>query len=159
MEITTKSKTASKPQSLPPAERAPYYNLLRVHLQVIQWKKLMTTNADPLEWGWKVHQNFFAPISTDLEPAPKELLNLVCCNCKTTSWNTCGTNICFCQKNGLTCVAACGGCRGESCKNFGAETEDENEDRNLFEQLGTFTFDLCDTNFYIMDMAFMHLIQ
>ena len=48
MEITTKSKTASKPQSLPPAERAPYYNLLRVHLQVIQWKKLTTTNADPL---------------------------------------------------------------------------------------------------------------
>ena len=85
MEITTKSKTASKPQSLPPAKRAPYYNLLCVHLQVIQWKKLMTTNVDPLEWGWKVHHYFFAPRTTDLEPAPKELLNLVCCNCKTTS--------------------------------------------------------------------------
>ena len=63
------------------------------------------------------------------------------------------------KKNGLTCVAACGDCRGESCNNFGAETEGDNEDRNLFEQFGTFTFDLCDTNFYIMDMVFMHLIQ
>ena len=58
-----------------------------VHLQVIQWEALMTTNADPLERGWKVHQE------TDLEPAPKELLNFVRRNCKTTSRITCGTNL------------------------------------------------------------------
>ena len=83
MEITAKSKTAIKPQSLPPTERATYYHSLRVHLQVIQWKTLMTTNVDPLEWGWKVRQKFFAPIMTDLEPAPKELLNFARCNCET----------------------------------------------------------------------------
>ena len=54
MEITAKSKTAIKPQSLPPTERATLYHSLRVHVQVIQWKTLMTTNAAPLEWGWKV---------------------------------------------------------------------------------------------------------
>ena len=98
----------------------------------------MTTNADPFGWEWKVYQNLFAPIMTDLEPAPKELLNLVCCNCKTTSQNSCGTNLC--RKNGLTCVAACGDCRGESCNNSSVETEDDNEDRNLFEQFGNFYF-------------------
>ena len=51
MEITAKYKTATKPQSLPPTERATYYHSLRVHLQVIQWKTLMTTDADPLGWG------------------------------------------------------------------------------------------------------------
>ena len=85
MEINAKSKTAIKPQSLPPTERATYYHSLCVHLQVIQWKALMTTNADPLEGRWKVYQNFFAPIMTEQEPAPKELLNFVCCNCETIS--------------------------------------------------------------------------
>ena len=100
MEITAKSKTVIKPQSLPPTERATCYHSLRVHLQVIQWKTLMITIADRLEWGWKVHQNFFAPVMTNLEPAPKELLNFVRCNCKTTYQNTCGTNLCLCRKNG-----------------------------------------------------------
>ena len=85
MEITAKFKTAIKPQSLFPTERTTYFHSLRVYLQVIQWKMLMTTNADPLEWGWKVHQNFFAPMRTNLEPATTKLLNFVCCNCKTTS--------------------------------------------------------------------------
>ena len=140
MEITAKCKTATKPQSLPPTERATYYHSLRVHLQVIQWKTLMITDADPLGWRWKVHQNFFAPIITDLEPAPKELLNFVCCNCKTTSRNTCGTNLCSCRKSGLTCITACGDCRGESCNNSSTETEDDNEDRKLFELFENFYF-------------------
>ena len=51
MEITAKSKTAIKPQSLPPTERVIYYHSLRVYLQVIHdhWEAMMPTNADPLE--------------------------------------------------------------------------------------------------------------
>ena len=37
----------------------------------------MAANADRLEWEWKIHQNFFAQIMTDLEPVPTELLNFV----------------------------------------------------------------------------------
>ena len=37
-------------------------------------------------------------------------------------------------------VAACVDCSGESCNNSGAETEDDNEDRNLFEQFENFYF-------------------
>ena len=75
---------------------------------------------------------------TNLEPAPKALLNFVRCNCKAIFPNTCGTNLSSCRKNGLTCVAACGDCMGESCNNSCAETEDDNEDRNLFEQFENF---------------------
>ena len=56
-------------------------------------------------------------------------------------------------------MAACGDCRGESCNNSSAETDDDNEDRNLFERFENFTFHLCDTNFYRFDMVFTHLIQ
>ena len=85
MNITAKSKTAIASQSLPPTERATYYHSLRVHLQVTQWKTLITTNADPLEQGWKKHQNFFATVMIDLEPATEKLLNFVPYNYKTTS--------------------------------------------------------------------------
>ena len=134
MEITAKFKTAIKSHSLPPTEIASYYHSLRVYLQVIHWKALMTTNADPLEWEWKVYQNFFAVIIIDLEPAPKDLLNFVCYNCKITSRNTCGTNLCSCPKRGSTCVAECGDCRGQSCNKSSVETEDNSKDRNLLEQ-------------------------
>ena len=51
-------------------------------------------------------------------------------------WN----NLMLCRKNGLISVAACVDCSGESCNNSGAETEDDNEDRNLFEQFENFYF-------------------
>ena len=74
---------------------------------------------------------------TDLEPAPKELLNFVRCNCKTTFRKTCATNLRSCRKNG---VAARGDYSGENCNNSSAETEDDNDDRNLFGQFENFYF-------------------
>ena len=93
----------------------------------------MATNAGPLECVWKVHQNFFAPIMTDPEPAPKELFNFVCCN-------TYGTNLCSCTKNGLTCVAACGDCRGESCNNPSVETKTTMTTGTCLKQFENFYF-------------------
>ena len=158
MKITAKFKTAIKSQSLPPTERAFYYHSLRVYLQVIHWKALMTTNADPLEWEQKVYQNFFAAIIIDLESSPKDLLNFVRYNCKITSRNTQGTNLCSCPKSGSTCVAECVDCRGESCDKSCVETEDNSEDRNLFEQFENVTLNLCNMNF-IFGIVFMNLIQ
>ena len=78
------------------------------------------------------------------------------CNCKATSRNTCGKNLCSCRKNGVTCVDACGDCRGESFNNSSAETEDDRTGTCL-NDLRTFTFD--HVNFYRFDMVFMHLIH
>ena len=77
--------------------------------------------------GMESAPKIFCTNNDRLEPAPKELLNFVRCNRKTTPRNTCGINLCSCRKNGLTCVAACGDCRGESCNNSSAKTEHDNE--------------------------------
>ena len=107
-----------QPEKLPPTERAAHYHGLRVHLQVIEWTMLdETSNLDPKEWGWKSADGYLTPITTDKEIAPTELLKVIRCNCKTSSKNQCGTNICTCRKHGLKCMPACGGCHGESCNN------------------------------------------
>ena len=62
------------PQKLPPTARAAHYHSLRVHLQVILWKKLTTDSLDPLLWGWKLDSSELQPSITDLEPAPESLL-------------------------------------------------------------------------------------
>lgn len=46
-------------------------------------------------------------------PAPKPLLNMICCNCKKGCTNNCG-----CRKAGLKCSAVCNHCSGQSCENI-----------------------------------------
>ena len=73
-------------------------------------------------------------------PAPDDLMKVICCKCKSTSRNQCGTNLCSCRKNGLSRVSACEECRGVGCFNIidimGKEEEDHDEkERNLFYDL------------------------
>ena len=117
MEMVSLAKTSIDPQKLPPTERAAYFHSLRVHLQVILWKRLTNTDLDPEKWGWKLYDSALTPVMTDQEVAPESLLKFIRCKCKVSSRNPCGTNICSCRKNGLKCVTACGDCRGENCKN------------------------------------------
>ena len=44
------STTRPIPERLPPTERAAYFHVLRVHLQVVQWKTLMVTDINPQAW-------------------------------------------------------------------------------------------------------------
>ena len=118
MEMVASSRTSLDPQKLPPTERAAFFHSLRVHLQVILWKKLVNDHDDlnPEQWGWKLDGTMFAPITTDLAAAPENYLKFVRCKCKLSSKNPCGTNICSCHKNGLKCVTACGDCRGKALR-------------------------------------------
>ena len=124
------------PQKLPPTERAAHYHSLRVHLQVIMWKKLTSDHddLDPKQWGWKLDGKLVSPIMTDINAAPENLLKFVRCKCKLSSKNPCGTSMCSCRKHGLKCVTACEDCRGENCNNA-EEILDVEEDN--FEE-GTF---------------------
>ena len=106
------SKTMLDPQKLPPTEQAAYYHSLRVLLQVV---KLSIDILDPKQWGWKLNRSSFAPIMTDLESVPENLLKFMRCKCKLSSKNPCGSSLCLCCKNGLKCVAALGDCLGENC--------------------------------------------
>ena len=57
--------------------------------------------------------------------------------------------ICSCRRNGLTCVSACGDCRGIGCANKPEEVgendseskddyEDDYDDGNIFDMLSNF---------------------
>ena len=86
---------------------------LRVHLQVIIWKKLTSDDLDPKQWGLKLDGKVLNPIMTDIKAAPENLLKFVRCKCKLSSKNPCV----LMPKNGLKCVTACEDCQGESCNN------------------------------------------
>ena len=70
------------------------------------------------------------------DPAPEELLNVIRCNCKSTSRNQCGlrTN-CACLNNGLVCVTACGGCNGMDCCNSTRRDDLDEDDGNIFDNV------------------------
>ena len=74
MEMVSSSKASLDPQKLPPTERAAHYHSLRVHLQVIIWKKLSNNSLNPKQWGWKLEGSAFTPTMTDLNAAPDNLL-------------------------------------------------------------------------------------
>ena len=73
---------------------------------------------EPKDWGWKENGTTLSPILSDDVVAPEKLLKYVRCKCKLSAKNPCGGNTCLCRKNGLSCVAACGDCRGENCLNI-----------------------------------------
>jgi hypothetical protein len=117
MSLCATSISKPVPEKLPPTERAAYYHCLRTHLQVVQWKSLMTQNINAIDWGWVLEEGKLKPLSTDLEPAPADLLKVIRCGCKSSSKNPCSTNLCTCRRNGLHCVSACGDCHGDVCMN------------------------------------------
>ena len=53
----------------------------------------------PESWGWECTDAGFKPTTTDIAPAPQELLKIIRCNCATD----CTTTRCSCQKHGMKC--------------------------------------------------------
>jgi len=138
MELAATTSSTMRPERLPPTERAAFQHSLRVHLQVMTWKRLNVSQMEPCEWGWMVEKGRMTPFMTDIEPAPDDLLKYVRCKCKASSRIPCSTNLCSCQKSGLNCVTACRDCRGEECQNAApVHTEEDEilEDANNIETL------------------------
>ena len=143
-EMSASSKSV-KPEILPPTFEAARQHSLRVYHQVQDWKCLGHSSLLPTDWGWYIEQNMYHPIMSLQDPAPPNILNVVRCNCKSSSKNQCGTNLCSCRKSGLVCVSACGGCHGVGCNNTRSVLPEENaieesqfqevDDGNIFEKL------------------------
>ncbi|MES9879833.1 MAG: hypothetical protein ABW185_03030 [Sedimenticola sp.] len=106
-------------QSLPPTSAATQYHSMRVYHQVQEWQG---NELPPDEWGWKIHGPHFMPIMTTKEVAPKSLLSIISCNCK----SGCSTMRCSCRKAGLECSPGCGECRG-LCRNASQSETDGND--------------------------------
>jgi len=66
-----------RPEYLPPTENSAKYHVMRVHLQVLHWKSLSTAGFSPQEWGWHLSDGRYQPITSNVEPTPMELLNIV----------------------------------------------------------------------------------
>ena len=109
-----------QPQTLPPTSAAAYNHSLRVYHQVQTWKG---NNMQPCDWGWKVHNANLIPIMTDKDVAPKTILEVIRCNCK----SSCTSMRCSCRRSGLDCSPACGQCRGV-CGNMSLLDEDMEND-------------------------------
>ena len=119
LEKVSKSTSLVEPQSLPPTAAAVKYHSLRVYYQVMQWKGQV---LKPEEWGWQITGGKCLPLETDLPAVPSELLDVICCNCKTE----CATRKCSCRKYCLQCSAACRECHSLSCTNsLGPECTEE----------------------------------
>ena len=145
--MVASSKKGPAPERLPPTENSAYYHSLRVHEQLLVWKNLKNEAVDPKLWAWQLKGNKLWPIKMDIPPAPENILKFIRCNCKLSSRNPCGTNLCSCRKNDLQCVPACGDCHGIGCHNeeelVSEDSDTRNEmdkadDRNLFETFGMF---------------------
>lgn len=66
------------PSKLPPTERAAWFHSLRVYLQVTQWKTLMETQMNALEWGWKLEDGKMVPVMTDqVSKKQKSMLSIL----------------------------------------------------------------------------------
>ena len=116
--------------NLPPTAVATRQQFYRVYLQVQQW---LSNDLPPENWGW-IHDKTLIPKMMSNPPAPKNLLELIFCNCNTSS---CG-KACGCRKADLFCSVVCRYCEINGCTNFsqivGESAEDDigddDEDQN-----------------------------
>jgi len=127
------------PATLPPSKRATHFHSLRVYFE-LQRAIMLTidTALVPINWGWKRVHGVPQPKMTDVPVAPKDLLEIIRCDCKMSSRNTCGTMLCKCKKNGLPCSQDCGNCRGAFCNNEMPVEMDESDfkdDGNIFDNI------------------------
>jgi len=112
--------TPVQPQSLPPTSAAAYHHYLRVYHRVQEWKGHGLKAND---WGWKLENSVFIPSMTDKDMAPKNLLEVIRCNCK----SGCLSMRCSCRKSGMDCTLACGECCGV-CSNMSPLDDIEYDD-------------------------------
>ena len=66
-----------QPQTLPPTSAAAKFHSLRVYFQVQQWKGT-GDGLLPEEWWWRESEDeILVPVTTDLLPAPHDLLRII----------------------------------------------------------------------------------
>ena len=123
-EKVARSSKHVESQILPPTAAASKFHSLRVYYQIQEWKGC--SDLDPEEYGWKVSDDLLLPVMTDKEPAPKEILEIIHCNCKTG----CNTKRCTCRLHGLDCNSACEQwCKGINCINSQKPDLDDYDDK------------------------------
>jgi hypothetical protein len=125
------SKKNTKPpplKKLPPTEENMKLHALRAHLQVLLWKsadrdKPPDITKEITNFGWEMDANQVMPSIAVQPSAPKKLLDVVSCCCK-----TCNQNNCSCKKQRLSCTLYCKCEAGDACENPHTETTSDPSD-------------------------------
>ena len=102
--------TTLQPNKLPPTSAAVQFHSLRTYFHVQEWisaTEVAPFQMDPTDWGWEITDNVMYPVLTEIAAAPKGLLHVIRCNCKTD----CRSSRCSCRRHGLVCTVGCGECR------------------------------------------------
>lgn len=119
--LFTKKKKSPKVMSLPPTSANLQQHILRAHLQVMLWKSAdckgpPDESKDITNFGWEFRNGIPSPIIAEGNPAPPELLDVICCKCKAHG-KKCSTETCGCRKQHLSCTTYCN-CGGrDDCLN------------------------------------------
>ena len=117
-------------ENLPPTRGALLPHIMRVNYVCARDKSYVQRNPElpPVERsGWKLEDSRYMPILCSELPAPKAVLELTKCACKTG----CKKGQCNCYKNGLPCTPLCKyhltGCENPMRVQQLGEEEDEDE--------------------------------
>ena len=80
---------------LPPTSSAAWQHSLQTYHQIQKW---IGEEKNALNWGWKERNVVLKSMTTDQEPIPRILLDIVFCGCTTNCSRACG-----CRNAGLKC--------------------------------------------------------
>ena len=111
-------KKQAQPERLPPTKAALDETINRANYQAMVWLNDIETNhllPSPENFGWKLENDEWIPVTTTLLPAPPAIIHFVKCGCMK---DRCSTSRYQCQKAGLGCTDLCGCADGEDvCEN------------------------------------------
>lgn len=122
-------KSMAESEKLPPTKASLKYHIYRAHYQAMIWGNAHVANPQlpsPEAYGWKLTDNQFHAVTTDLPPAPIALIQLVRCGCGA---GMCKARNCSCRKADMVCTEMCS-CEAaeDTCMNTEhLPTHDDNE--------------------------------
>ena len=111
------SKRQAEGENLPPTQESLKQAIYRAHYQALVWQNDIVPNPTippPDNYGWRVEDNMYVPVSSELPAAPDAVVELVKCSCRTS---LCSSS-CSCRRNNLSCTEMCQ-CEGDpdACNN------------------------------------------
>ena len=118
-------KHAKQNEGLPPCRDSLTQHVKRCNYQCVVWKSALVAKPDippPGGHGWIGTEDGLLPELMTQESAPKEVVELTTCRCKTSK---CAKRQCKCAQRGLKCTPACL-CGGDvdQCVNTGDDADE-----------------------------------
>ena len=114
---------------LPPCHDSAILHIKRENYQAALWRRCLENDMGaplPHGHGWAIDQNGLSIVWMTQPRAPKKLLELVKCCCKSNT--PCSTSKCSCRRQGLPCILKCM-CNKECCNDrLGATVENGDND-------------------------------